>query len=60
MKLEEAIKILSQWEKGTDPLYLPTLPDALSLGIVALKWRCLMERDYGSWCGPLLPGETKD
>ena len=34
--------------------------DAVKMGLEALKWRLLMERDYGSWCGPLLPGETKE
>lgn len=34
--------------------------DAIKLGIEALKWRRLMELDYGSWCGPLLPGETEE
>ena len=34
--------------------------EALKLGIEALKWRQLMEKDYGSWCGPPLPGETED
>jgi len=60
MKLEKAIEILTQHQKGTDPLYLPDLPDAEKLGLEALRWRQQMEHDYGSWCGPLLPGETED
>lgn len=60
MKLEEAIRVTEQ--------IIATLPgtlndkerEALQLGIEAMKWRLLMELDYGSWCGPLLPGETKD
>lgn len=41
--------------------YYPTghYQGAIRLGIKALKWRRLMELDYGSWCGPLMPGETK-
>ena len=38
MKLDKAIEILSQWDKGTDPLYLPDLPDAVKLGIEALGY----------------------
>ena len=60
MKLEEAIEVLPEffelcaWPRTQGQI------DALKLGIEALRWRKLMEDDYGSWCGPLLPGETKD
>lgn len=37
MTHQEAIEILSQHQKGTDPLYLPDLPKAEKLGIEALK-----------------------
>jgi len=58
MKLEKAIEILTQHQKGTDPLYLPDLPDAEKLGIEALK-RVIARREKLSWeFEPLLPGET--
>ena len=60
MKLEKAIEILTQHQKGTDPLYLRDLPDAEKLGIEALK----RLRDYRSGISPLdyplLPGETEE
>lgn len=37
MEIQKAIEILTQHQKGTDPLYLPDLPDAEKLGIEALK-----------------------
>jgi len=60
MKLEKAIEILEQHQKGTDPLYLSDLPDAEKLGIEALKrledWRA------GVVLNPsfMLLGETED
>jgi len=60
MTLDEAIRLLEQDTSGIDYDYDPRLPEAEKLGIEALKWRQLMEHDYGSWCGPLLQGETKD
>lgn len=60
MNLEKAIEILTICSKG-DP-YHPAgdAIDAIKLGIENLKWRQLMKRDYGSWCGPPLPGETEE
>ena len=59
MKLEEAIRIKTRTLEN----YVTTDPDKIyqadQLSIEAMKWRALMEHDYGSWCGPLLPGETK-
>lgn len=60
MKLEEAIKELGVIRRVIYASSLPLGAKALKLGIEALKWRLLMEHDYGSWCGPPLPGETKD
>lgn len=60
MKLEKAIEILTQHQKGTAPLILPDLPDAEKLGIEALK----REREYRPKREPrnfdLLPGETEE
>ena len=59
MTLDEAIKIQEDestpWVNFTNQ----ERENARKLGIEALKWRQLMENDYGSWCGPPLPGETK-
>lgn len=59
MKLEKAIEILEVESSRTPSIRDPDLIDSLKLGIEAIKWRALMEHDYGSWCGPLLPGETE-
>ncbi len=60
MTLDKAIEILIQHQKGTDPIYLPDLPDAEKLGIEALK-REKYHRGPGPNLSPnLLPGETKD
>ena len=60
MKIEEAIEILSQHQKGTDPIYLPDLPDAEKLGIEALK-RVKVARVKGTiWDYSLLPSETTE
>jgi len=60
MKLSEAIVGLEDLLVD-DPHFDPERRrQAIKLGIEALKWRALMEHDYGSWCGPLLPGETKE
>jgi len=60
MTIDEAIEILTQHQKGTDPLYLPNLPDAEQLGIEALK-RLKRERlHFNVHPDTLLPGETKD
>ena len=60
MRIQEAIKDLENslailWEN-----YPQHRKEAVKLGIEALKWRQQMELDYGSWCGPLLPGETEE
>lgn len=60
MKLEEAIEELERGTRQSRSTNNQRLRDALKLGIEALKWRALMEHDYGSWCGPLLPGETEE
>lgn len=59
MKLSEAIENRIAYLKNSK---IPKSTDdynATLLLIEAGKWRLLMEHDYGSWCGPLLPGETK-
>lgn len=60
MKLKKAIRvnndILGYWNSVMET----ESKEAIRLGIEALKWRQLMEQDYGSWCGPLLPGETEE
>jgi len=59
MRLEKAIEILTQHQKGTDPLYLPELPKAEKLGIEALK-RIRNRRPLNAGGHPhLLPGETE-
>ncbi|MBA7716810.1 hypothetical protein ES703_125888 [subsurface metagenome] len=60
MKLGEAIEILQHTNYLDPNLETPDILEALMLGIQAMKWRLLMENDYGSWCGPPLLGETKD
>lgn len=60
MKLEEAIKLLQRDIDNPGSVDIMDINQAEELGIEALKWRALMEHDYGSWCGPLLPGETKE
>jgi len=60
MKLEKAKEILTDILRYVKPGDPPDEHDAIKLGIEALKWRDLMERDYGSWCGPPLPGETEE
>jgi len=59
MTLEKAIEIISQHQKGTDPLYLPDLPVAEKLSLEALK-RQKEDRFLNVWCFPRpLPGETE-
>jgi len=60
MTLNKAIEIKVQWRKANYPPPLADEMNADKLSIEALKWRQLMEHDYGSWCGPLLPGETEE
>ena len=60
MKLDEAIETLTQHQKGTDPLYLPQLPDAEKLGLEALKRVEWHKEQHESGYYELLPGETKD
>ena len=60
MKIEEAIRLLQKDLDDPGCVDIMDLNKAQELGIEALKWRQLMELDYGSWCGPLLPGETKE
>lgn len=58
MTIEKAIEILTQYQRGTDPLYLPDLPDAQKLGIEALKrHHNLRVNPHYTRLG-LLPGET--
>ena len=59
MKLEKAIELLTYSSEHNTILLKQDDKDALKLGIEAMKWRRLMELDYGSWCGPPLPGEDK-
>ena len=59
MKLQEAIEILTQHQKGTDPLYLPALPVAEQLGIEAMKRLQSLRGYLFSARHPLLPGETE-
>lgn len=60
MTIQEAIEI--KLKDLNENLYVvgSLLEQADKLGIEALKWRLLMEHDYASWCGPLLPGETAE
>jgi len=60
MNLKKAIEIATQHQKGTDPIYLPDLPDAIKLLIEAGKRH--LNRDYITYAGmhEPLPGETKD
>jgi len=60
MNLTRAIEILYGLLQRSSREKSPDSWEALRLGQEALKWRQLMERDYGSWCGPLLPGETPE
>jgi len=57
MKLQKAIEILTYSRKYRTILATNDDGQALTLAIEALKWRQLMEHDYASWVGPLLPGE---
>lgn len=60
MKLTKAIEILQEHCYDQHPRFDPDTETAIELGIEAIKWRLLMEHDYGSWCGGLLPGETEE
>ena len=60
MKLEKAIEILSQHQCGTDPLYLPELPEAEGLGIEALKKENRKRTTMSFTRDDLLPGETTE
>lgn len=60
MKLAKAIEELSGIPEHRLTGYDSDRADAVKLGIEALTWRLLMEGDYGSWCGPPLPGETEE
>jgi len=60
MTLEKAIEILTQHQKGTDPLYLPGLPEAEKLSIEALKRCQYFDRCDFKGKKFLLPGETED
>ena len=60
LTLNKAIEILEQHQKGTDPLYLPDLPDAERLGIEALQ-RFIAWRKIDTYPGfNILPSETED
>jgi len=58
MNIAKAIEIQTQHQKGTDPIYLPDLPDAEKLGIEALKFVKTARDPDGVPPYPLLPGET--
>lgn len=58
MKISEAIENLEKIRDGEAWMGEEEWEASCGLGIEALKWRKQMEKDYGSWCGPLLPGET--
>jgi len=60
MNLGKAIEFLEEYNLKRHPYTPRRWCEAQQLGIEALKWRQLMENDYGSWCGPLLPGETEE
>jgi len=60
MTKNEAIRLLQSDIDDPGSIDILELEDAERLGIEALKWRKLMENDYGSWVGPLLPGETEE
>jgi len=59
MTIDEAIEILTQHQKGTDPLYLPELPEAEKLGIEALKHHKKLRDAHPYSNYKILPGETK-
>lgn len=59
MKLTKAIETTQNIPAAGVALLSTTEIAAINLLIEAGKWRLLMEHDYGSWCGPPLPGETK-
>ncbi|MBA7672196.1 hypothetical protein ES703_80370 [subsurface metagenome] len=58
MELKKAIEIVGHHTIVIITTQNHDLLDALCLLIEAGKWRRQMELDYGSWCGPSLPGET--
>lgn len=58
MTILKAIEILDLNIREAGPKMPADVLAALNLSREALKWRALMEKDYGSWCGPPLPGET--
>ncbi|GAI46150.1 unnamed protein product [marine sediment metagenome] len=60
MTLEKAKEILTLFYNGYKSLPDPELLEAARLSVEAIKWRQLMKRDYGSWFGLLLPGETEE
>lgn len=60
MNIHKAIELLQKDLDDPGCVDILDLNKAQELGIEALKWRKLMKKDYGSWCGPLLPGETED
>jgi len=60
MNLNKAIEILTQHQKGTDPIYLPDLPDAEKLGIEALKRQAARGKLFSASYYQPLPGETKE
>ena len=60
MKLDKAIETLTQHQKGTDPIYLPDLPEAEKLGIEALKRHQYQYRSHFPDEYIPLPGETED
>ena len=60
MKIDEAIKILSDEPETIDYENDPVALKALNLGIEVLKWLSIWRSgEYVNWHGPL-PGETYD
>ena len=60
MNLKKAIEILQSYLRGDEPDYDPDLPDAIRLGIEALK-RVKYQHDDNEFVPDfLLPGETED
>ena len=60
MKLAKVREILELNIKGAGKKMPPDTLIALVISHECVKWRILMEKEYGSWCGPPLPGETFD
>jgi len=60
MKIDKAIEILAQHQKGTDLLYLPDFSEATKLGIEALQRVNDMRTSPCTTADERLPGETEE